>query len=245
MLLQGMVTELSEVPSGRRDEMFALMDRHYENMRRSDFDRDLAEKRWVIELVESGSGRLCGFSTQRMLDLSVAGRKVKSLFSGDTIVERRHWGSTALALAWGRLAFAVMDEYRGDELVWILISKGFRTYRFMPVYFREFFPRWDAPAPAWAANIIRAFGQTAFPDRYDAATGIVRAPAEGCRLRPELGNAAVERTSDPHVQFFARANPGHGQGDELVCVAPLTRANFSRTAERLIASLQLPAETVQ
>jgi len=47
------------------------------------------------------------------------------------------------------------------------------------------------------------------------------------------------------VQFFARANPGHGQGDELVCVAPLTRANFSRTAERLIASLQLPSETVQ
>jgi hypothetical protein len=241
MLLRGLITELTDVSPGRRDEMFALMDQHYENMRRSDFDRDLAEKRWLIQVIEPDSGKLCGFSTQMMLDLSVAGQPVKALFSGDTIIDRHHWGSPALSLAWGRLALEVIEAHRGEELVWILISKGFRTYRFLPVYFREFYPRFDAPTPERARQIIRAFGASRFPSRYDDTAGVIRALPQGCRLRTSLGDHDADRLHDPHVRHFERANPRHGHGDELICVAPLTRGNFSRTAERLIASPQFQA----
>jgi hypothetical protein len=241
MVLQGIIRNLADISSERRDEMFALMEQHYLNIHRDDFDRDLSEKQWVIQIVEPDSGRLFGFSTQTIVDFCVAGRPVKALFSGDTVIDRRHWGSPALALAWGRLAFAMMEQHGGDELVWTLISKGFRTYRFLPVYFREFFPRFDAATPERAREIIDAFGRTMFPDRYDAASGVVRAGADRCRLRPEVGGDGGERTCDPHVQFFLRVNPQHGQGDELVCVAPLSRANFTRLAERLIASPQFAA----
>ena len=243
-MLHGMISDLADVSSQRRDEMFALMDQHYANMHRSDFDRDLSGKRWVIQIVDPDSGRLFGFSTQTIVELCVAGRPVRSLFSGDTVIDRGHWGSPALALAWGRLAFAVMERYGGGELVCTLISKGFRTYRFLPVYFREFFPRCDAETPEWAREIIDSFGQTMFPDRYDAASGVVRAGADSCRLRPEVGGDGLERARDPHVQFFLQANPQHGQGDELVCIAPLSRANFTRLAERLIASPQFSAVAI-
>jgi hypothetical protein len=36
------------------------------------------------------------------------------------------------------------------------------------------------------------------------------------------------------VRFFIERNPGHARGDELCCLAPLTRENFTRAAYRTI-----------
>ena len=51
-----------------------------------------------------------------------------------------------------------------------------------------------------------------------------------------MGELPDSRLHDPHVRFFVERNPGHARGDELCCLAPLTRQNFSATAERLIRS---------
>ena len=32
-----------------------------------------------------------------------------------------------------------MEGFPHHDLFWFLISKGFRTYRFLPVFFKEFF----------------------------------------------------------------------------------------------------------
>src|SRR5947209_3996301 len=97
MQLAGRLTEVAEVTTRQRDEMFALMQRHYVNVQRGVFETDLAEKRWVILIRERADERLCGFSTQVVLDLSAGGRPIKALFSGDTIISREHWGDSALA----------------------------------------------------------------------------------------------------------------------------------------------------
>src|SRR5205823_6261147 len=104
---------------------------------------------WVIQLIDPVTDALCGFSTQALLDVDVAGRRpVKALFSGDTIIDRGHWGVSALTRVWGRLALSLIDALPSTELYWFLISKGYKTYRFLPVFFREFYPRHDAPTPA-------------------------------------------------------------------------------------------------
>jgi hypothetical protein len=48
-----------------------------------------------------------------------------------------------------------------------------------------------------------------------------------------------DRLRDPFVRFFVERNPGHARGDALCCLAPLTRANFTPAAYRVIG---LPAE---
>src|SRR4051794_39868238 len=57
-------------------EMYALMERHYDNVQRQRFDEDLAAKRWVILVREPCTWRLCGFSTQTLVDVCVDGRSV-------------------------------------------------------------------------------------------------------------------------------------------------------------------------
>jgi hypothetical protein len=234
MRLAARLVTVAELTLAQRKEMFLLMERHYVNVQRTVFDADLAEKRWIILVTDPATGRLCGFSTQVLLDVTVAGRPVRALFSGDTIIGREHWGDPALAHIWGHLALSLIDAHPDSELYWFLISKGYRTYRFLPVFFHEFHPRHDEATPDWAAAVIDALAQSLYQEEYDAAAGVVRATPHQYRLREGIADVTPERLQDPHVRFFHRRNPGHVRGDELCCLAPLTRANFTRAAYRVI-----------
>jgi hypothetical protein len=216
--------------------MLELMHRHYDAVDAESFYADLAEKTWIIELRERDAGRLCGFSTQTILTAQLAGRPIRALFSGDTIVDRAHWGDPALSHVWGRLALELIDDATDGELYWFLVSQGRRTYRFLPLFFREFYPRYDAPTPVGIMHTISVLARRKFPRDFDAATGIVRAAARQYRLRPELDELPASRSRDPHVGYFYERNPGHARGDELCCLAPLTRANFTAAAYRVIGA---------
>jgi hypothetical protein len=236
MRLRGRLTPMDEVTAAERDAMFALMDRHYEQMCRDVFEADLAEKHWVIQVYDRADGSLCGFSTQMLLEAEVSGRSIKALFSGDTIVGREHWGDQSLARVWGRLALSLMDAAKGAELYWFLISKGFRTYRYLPVFFHDYHPRPGVAVPPEVLAVMAALGRRKFGALYEAGTGIVRAGPTKDRLRPSLAEIPRARLADPHVLFFAHRNPGHARGDELCCLAPLTRANFTAAAYRVIGA---------
>ncbi len=236
MTLEGRIDEIESLDRDEIEAMYELMTRHYANVQRSVFDADLLEKRWTIRLVDEGSGQLLGFSTQMLLAARVAGRPIRALFSGDTIVDRQHWGTTALALAWGRLAFSIIQQHSGEDLYWFLISQGYRTYRFLPVYFREFYPRCDVTTPDWAREVIDALATAKFPKTYDRRAGVVRASSASYQLRAGLADLTGDRLKDSEVRYFLECNPGYERGDELCCLAPLTHENFSRVAQRLIRS---------
>jgi hypothetical protein len=198
------------------------------------FDRDLDEKHWVIELTDPATGGICGFSTQMLLELEVDGRAILALFSGDTIVSPEHWGANPLAQVWGQFALSLVDAHPAAEMHWFLISQGYKTYRFLPVFFREFYPRHDTATPRWARGVIDAAARSKYPATYDPAAGVIRAGYDDYRLRGGVADVTAQRLRDPHVRFFVARNPGYARGDELCCIAPLTRENFTRAAYRVI-----------
>lgn len=215
--------------------MLELMQRHYDHVVPAAFARDLAEKRWVI-LIRDGDRRICGFSTQTLLEATVDGEPVRILFSGDTIVDRERWGDPALSHVWGQLALSLIDQLTDAPLYWLLLSQGFRTYRFLPLFFREFYPRYDADTPAMVRAILDNVGRSRYGDHYDPLARVVRSHATQYRLRSGIGELTLERLRDPHIRFFSEQNPGHEHGAELCCLAPLTRANFTRAAYRVIGA---------
>src|ERR1700722_2157889 len=222
MRLSGRLLAVSDLSVADRDSMLDLMQRHYVQVEPSRFLADLAEKHWVIQVIDPSTNRLCGFSTQMLLEVAVDGRRIHSLFSGDTIVDRRHWGDPVLSHVWGRLALSLIDQLRGRELYWFLISQGYRTYRFLPVFFRAFYPRTATETPRSMKQILDALAGHKFAERYDSELGIVRANADHYRLRNDLAEVTSGRRNDPHVDYFLRRNSGHSNGDELCCLAPLT-----------------------
>ena len=214
--------------AAQRHEMFALLAHHFEGVKRGQFERDLAEKNWVAEIRRDG--RLLGFSTLLVCEQRFDGRALTAIYSGDTIVAPEAWGSPALARTW----IAAVNYLRGAAperpCHWLLLTSGFRTYRFLPVFWREFFPRHDAPTPPQARRLLDHLACARYGGSYDAAAGIVRFPHPQ-RLRA----LPAARAKDAHVAFFHAQNPGHADGDELACLTEISEANLTAAGRRMIA----------
>lgn len=197
--------------------MLHLMQEYYLNVNEDDFSRDLAEKDKVILLLEADI--LCGFSTWKLFRHRCDGRQVNVIYSGDTITARDHRTSFALPIAWGHLMFNVLEKDNDNPLFWLLTSKGYKTYRFLPVFFKSFYPSYLHKAPDFERSLIVSLAGDKFGDRFNPETFVVRAQEDAQRLRPGVADVTQTRLKDEHVAFFYRSNPHYARGDELVCLA--------------------------
>lgn len=225
-----------------RAQMLELHCCYFENVHRDVFLRDMAEKDWVIVLRDP-CGNIAGFSTVRFVPLCVEGENALFLFSGDTVVARQHRRCGALAGAFGHVMLRALDEDARSSCYWFLISKGHRTYRFLPLYFRRFFPNCETPTPLRYDRLVRAIGEHLFGEAYDAGSGIVRHAGLGDRLAPGTCDVPEGRASDPHVRLFMARNPHYAQGDELACITDVARDNFTPAALRVIE--RTPVEWIE
>lgn len=228
----GAIEAVDGLTPGDRRQLWQLFTSHYDGAEQTQFDRDLAEKQWIITLRQADA-RLVGFSTQVLIPVS-GYPQCLVLYSGDTVVAAPYRSSTALAGYWGALSLQLIDAYPEQELYWFLISKGYKTYRFLPVFFREYYPKKGCVVPPRAAAMLDAVAHAKFGDRYDSVRRVIMASENGCRLRPDVAPIDPARLNDRHVRYFVDANPGHARGDELCCLAPLRRDNFSAAAWRVI-----------
>lgn len=221
-----------------RDEMYALLQAYFRGTGRAQFDADLREKEIVFLLRDASAGRIQGFSTLMRMTTRIDGKEVVAFFSGDTIVDRDYWGETVLSRIWGQTVFAEADrivaERPAASIYWFLICSGYKTWRFLPVFFRRFYPNADEPMPPHVRRILDELGASKFGGQYRSDSGIVRF-REAAPLRRGIAQVTDERLRDPHVAFFVRMNPGHAEGDELACLAELSRSNLTRAAERMMS----------
>jgi hypothetical protein len=200
-----------------RDALFALYTSYFATTDRITFERDLAEKEWVILLCDD-DGAIAGFST--LMRMRAGGATV--FFSGDTIVARHRRNTLDLPRLWARHVFAHADA----NTYWFLISSGWRTYRYLPLFFRDFYPRDAALKP-----LLDAIAGAKFGDAYDPRTGVIRlaTPAPLREADPD-----ARRLHDPDVRFFVEANPGHADGDELACLVRVGVDNLTPAGLRMI-----------
>lgn len=213
------------------DAMFVLLSQHFVDVDRATFERDLAEKNVVI-LLEDGDGILRGFSTMLIYRSHAPGRDVVVVYSGDTIVDRAWWGSPMLARTWIDTVRTLTAGRAQAQVYWLLLTSGYRTYRFLPTFFRTFHPRFDEDTPPSVRVILDALARERFGDRYDADRGVVRFE-QPYSLALDLRDVPSGRTDDPHVRFFLDRNPGFVVGDELVSLTPIHDENLTAAGRRM------------
>jgi hypothetical protein len=214
-----------------RAGMFALIASHFDGVREDVFYRDLDEKDWVLRIVRDGT--LVGFSTLQAYATTHGGRSINVIYSGDTVVSPEAWGSPVLARGWIALVRAIQASRPAEPWYWLLLSSGFRTYRFLPVFWREFWPRHDAEPDDETRAMMSSLARGRFDGCYDERAGVVRFPRPQ-RLRAHLAGIPEGKANDPHVRFFLERNPGHDAGDELVCLTALSDANLTAAGARMV-----------
>jgi hypothetical protein len=213
------------------------MDAHYENVSPETFQRDLVAKRWAI-LLRDKEGRLQGFSTLRTFELDGA----TYLFSGDTIVDPEHWLDGGLVGAFGQVLLRMIEAHGEENLFWFLISKGFRTYRILPLHFQVYVPAANRNDETELCERRDAVASHLFGAAFDATSGCIRAYPGKDHLRPFLATIPEHRQHDPHVRFFLARNPGWALGDELACLTPISHSNLTAMAWRQIRRAEVTWE---
>jgi hypothetical protein len=119
-------------------------------------------------------------------------------------------------------------------LYWLLISSGYKTYRFLSVFYREFYPRYDRSTPPEMQALMDHLATQRFGSEYDCQEGVVRFENGATPLRDGVAEVTDERLQDPHVAFYISKNPGHMNGDELVCITRVHPDNFTPAGRRMV-----------
>jgi hypothetical protein len=217
--------------SSEHDRMLVILQSNFRHVTATSFERDLQEKNWVI-LIRNDQADIVGFSTLLLYTAAFEGRDIAVVFSGDTIIERDSWGSAALPRTWIRSVWSLHEqECTTLPLYWLLLAGGYRTYRFLSVFWREFYPSWHGIADPRMRRLRDELALQRFGARYDPAAGVVRL---GQPLCEELLPVPEGKRSDLDVAFFLRQNPGYVHGDELACVACLTPQNLTPAGRRMV-----------
>ena len=232
--LSSHVLPVQEIDADFTPKLYRLFSACYDNVTLSRFESDLAEKDFIVVLRDAASGEPRGFSTQQILRITVDGKPIRALFSGDTIIDPDYWGEQELVRGWCRVVGQLLAEDSEAPLYWLLISKGYRTYLYLPVFYHEFWPRYDRETPGSAQRILDSLANLKWPHYYQSASGLLQFPSSMGNLRSEIGDVPSARMDDPHVQFFLKRNPTYLRGTELVCMAPIFLNNTKSIGRRLI-----------
>ncbi len=212
-----------------KQECFELLSRHFDGVTWSQFNADFHEKQYVAVLRKDG--RLVGFST--MVTISIATSKGNSLqiaFSGDTAIEFEARNSIGFGVTLSSFFRENISTY-GDGSVWyLLISKGWRTYKAMEFMFHSFTPHPSREVSDLERGIIVAFGRERYPSRFNQKTLVIHGLQGDQKLKN--GSPDLEVPLTELGTFFKEKNPDFAQGNELVCLARLSYDNFTSRFKR-------------
>jgi len=210
--------------------MHRLYAEYYDAASPALFRSDFGEKDYVFELRDGGALR--GFSTVALTDFEIAGDAGRALYSGDTIIDHRYWGEQTLTQAFCRFAGAVKAQRPDLPLYWFLISKGYRTYRYLSVFARDYFPNPHGATPPRMQARIDLLARKRFSEAYCAELGLVRFADSHGQLKPQWATVRESMRKRTEVRFFLERNPRFHAGEELCCVTPLEADNLRSFARK-------------
>lgn len=204
------------------ERMYQLFSEYYQNHTLQSFEHDLYEKNHVILLRDAKDRSLQGFSTLLRVPLKKAGKNVLGVYSGDTVINKEYWGSSALGIEFLLYLWKLKMKRPGTAVYWFLISKGYKTYLLMSKNFATYFPRYDRETPKVYRDLMNDFYGSKFSKNYHPDTGLITYEGKACALKEHVADITPDLLKNPHIAFFNQMNPHWDKGDELTCIAKMT-----------------------
>ncbi|MBI5924799.1 MAG: hypothetical protein HY836_04300 [Aquabacterium sp.] len=204
-------------------QMYDIYASYYENTSLDIFLNDLSKKSGVILVTRKSDDKIVGFSTQTFFDIKVDGKRVRGIFSGDTIIEQAYWGNNALANTFYRRLIIERIKRPFTPFYWFLISKGYKTYLLMTNNFYNYYPKVDGNRGGRNEryhNITQAYCEALFPEAFDKEAMLLDFGQEYVRLKGDVADITPElKSANPHIAFFEKVNPSWRRGTEVPCLA--------------------------
>jgi hypothetical protein len=224
---------IDELDAATKASMADLLGQHFVGATPNVFDKDLADKTHAVVLLDD-KDKLMGFSTFAIYTATGPdGAPATIVCSGDTIVATQARRSSILLSVWIQAVHKLHAKTKNVNLYWLLMTSGYRTYRFLPVFVKSYYPGIGQTCDAAMIDCMHRLAAQRWADQYEPELGIVRL-VDAQPLQPHLREVPAGRKTDPHIAFFLDRNPGHACGEELVSLAKLNVSNLTPAGLRML-----------
>ena len=204
------------------EEMHRVFKKYYRNTEFKTFKSDLDKKNGAFLLRKKSTGEIVGFSTLLEMKMLINGKKVRGVFSGDTIVEEEYWGNNPLNSAFVKFYLKKLFANPFKPVYWFLISKGYKTYLLLTNNFLNYYPCFNGENKH-LADITAAYCNYLYPEYYNEKKKILDFGKDSQSLKGGVAEITAEMCEKfPKIAFFNERNPTWDRGTELPCVGELT-----------------------
>ena len=212
------------------DEIWTLTAEFY------DIERAYAEaelrKRQSVALIRMNDA-LLGMASIDIYPARFRGRRIAVIATTHVLLRENWRGRNLLQRLGFRTFLATRLRYPLRPIYWFFETFSYKSYLLLPRNFVEYWPRHDQPTPEAAAALIDDLAGHAYGPAWRPARGIA-VRSSRLRLREHVSPLAPGLDAGPDVEFFARVNPGHAEGDMLVCLCPLTLRNWLSVGRKML-----------
>ncbi|MEO8061350.1 MAG: hypothetical protein ABI821_01240 [Pseudomonadota bacterium] len=228
--VQTSVLSTTAISPAEWDDIWALTSEFF------DVERDYAEaelrKRQSVALFRM-NGALLGMAAVDINPTRFRGRRL-AVISTTHVLIRENWRGRNLIQKLGvRMYLRARLRYPLRPIYWFFDTFSYKSYLLLPRNFHTYWPRHDQPTPEPRAALIDQLAKLTYGPAWRPARGLAVRSGQK-RLRETAAPLVLRADASPDLQFFARMNPGHAEGDMLVCLCPLTLSNWLSVARKVI-----------
>jgi hypothetical protein len=205
-----------------------------------DVERDYAEaelrRRHSIAMFRM-NGALLGMAAIDTYPAKFRGRRIAVISTAHVLI-RENWRGRNLVQKLGLRSFLKARlRYPLRPIYWFFDTFSYKSYLLLPRNFRTYWPRYDQVTPEPRAALIDQLATQTYGPAWRPARGLAVRSGQK-RLRESAAPLSLGPGAAPELEFFARVNPGHAEGDMLVCLCPLTASNWFSLARKAFERLR-------
>lgn len=220
----------SELTEGEHSEIWSFLQRHFDTTQ-SYVRNNLTGRAYTVLYRDTGDGTLCGFSVVDVRSLRHEGRRVRILYTGLVALDPQYRGRGAIHRVGLRIFLREKLRHPLQPMFWAFGAISYKSYLLMARNLPICWPHRDRPTPRWEGGLLDRLGRHYLGSSWDLSSGTGRL----ANRVPECAQVTPEMLTDSDIRFFAERNPGSGDGQALLCLAPLNGRNWVRALGRMLA----------
>jgi len=218
------------------DDIWRLTERYYATDREY-VEQTLRTHQRLVLFRTRDARELVGMAAVDVYPGELAGRRIAVIFTSHVLLDDRYRGQNLIQRVGFRTFMEARRRYPLRPVYWFFDTFSYKSYLLLPHNFRDYWPHFDRATPPWERSLMNHLATEAYGDAWRPELGVV-ARSGRKRLRAETAPIEPALFDRPELAFFVRANPGHAEGDMLVCLCPLTMANWWSAAVRAVGRMR-------
>ena len=188
-------------------------------------ESQLKEHQLVALFRTKDEGTLIGMASMDVYPVSFQGRNLAIIYTVHVLLYEEYRGHNLIQRLGLRVFLKTRFRFPLRPIYWFFDTYSYKGYLLLPRNFREFWPHPERAMPARERALIDHLARRTYGSAWRPEPGIVFR-SERKRMKSNVAPLNLNIPVTPELKFFSKANPGHADGDMLVCLCPLTLINW-------------------